>query len=301
MINSRNKIKGQIIELENLLSLASGDFFMSKSLSKKISKLKEELNDLKSESIEAKVSILFSGNAVIGSKGVKIDFLSKVLKPFQELVKTETSKIKYGIVGKRGKTKDINDAELYLTALPTGSFGVQLSQLNNSNIFSESDVSKAIENVMDLISLVTESDESFEDIVNSTPARSLNNLKNFLKEIESEKSILKFEKDNKSLEISKENIHMGYERINSAHTEENIIELKGTLRGILLDSGKFEFIDKNGHKTSGYINESLDEEKIVELNIEYLNKDCTIKIKKYITTFISGREKTFYELIDIIQ
>lgn len=151
MINLKNQIKSQIIELENLLSFTSNDPFMSKSLSKKIGVLKDRIASLSEEIKEAKVSLLFSGNAVLGSKGIKIDFLSKVLKPFQELVKTETTKIKYGIVGKRGKTKDINDAELYLTALPTGSFGVQLTQLNKNNIFSENEVDSAIENVMNLI------------------------------------------------------------------------------------------------------------------------------------------------------
>lgn len=299
MINLKNQIKSQILELENLLSLAGGDLFMSKSLSKKIQKLKEEFLNISEENIDAKVSLLFSGNAVFGSKGIKIDFLSKVLKPFQELIKTETAKIKYGIVGKRGKTKDIDDAELYLTALPTGSFGVQLTQLNTNNIFSEADVDSAISNVMKLVEAATTSDETFEEVISSTPARSLNNLKMFLKEIDNENSILKFEKENESLEISTENIHKGFERINSALTEEETIEIKGVLRGILLDSGRFEFVDENGHKTSGYIDENLDEEKIIELNLEYLNKNCFILVRKYKTIFISNKEKTIYELIDI--
>ncbi|WP_290821610.1 hypothetical protein [Flavobacterium sp.] len=299
MINSKNQIKSQIIELENLLSFVSNDPFMSKSLSKKIEVLKDKLTNLSEEVKEAKVSLLFSGNAVLGSKGIKIDFLSKVLKPFQELVKTETTKIKYGIVGKRGKTKDIDDAELYLTALPTGSFGVQLTQLNKNNIFSESEVDTAIKNVMELIDAATSSDELFEEIVAVTPPRSLNNLKLFLKEIDIENSILKIEKNNETMEISTENIHKGYERINSAITEENVIQIKGTLRGVLLDSARFEFVDENGHKISGLIGEEIDENKIIELSLEYLNKSCTINLKKLKTKFVSQNEKTFYHLIDI--
>lgn len=299
MINLRNNIKSQILELENLLSLASDDPFMSKSLSKKISKLKNELENIPEDKIDTNVSLLFSGEAVIGSKGIKIDFLSKVLKPFQELVKTETAKIKFGLVGKRGKAKEIDDAELYLTALPTGSFGVQLTQLNKNNIFSESEVDLAIDNVMKLIDSATKSDESFEEIIANTPTRSLNNLKAFLKEIDDENSILKFEREDKTLEISQENIHKGFERINSAVTEEDTIKIKGVLRGILLDSGKFEFVDENGHKTAGYIDENISEEKIIELSLEYLNKACTIEVRKFKTKFISNNEKTYFELIDI--
>ncbi|MBV6878632.1 hypothetical protein NG800_001965 [Epilithonimonas ginsengisoli] len=299
MINLKNQIKSQIIELENLLGFANNDPFMSKSLSMKIKILEDKLENLTEEVSEAIVSLLFSGNAVSGSRGIKIDFVSKVLKPFQELVKTETTKIKYGIVGKRGKTKDIDDAELYLTALPTGSFGVQLTQLNKNNIFSETEVDKAIENVINLVNAATNSDETFEEIVAVTPPRSLNNLKSFLKEIDNENSILKFEKDNETLEISTENIHKGYERINSAITDEEVIEIRGTLRGVLLDSGKFEFVDENGHKVSGLIGEDIDEDKIIELSLEYLNKSCTIHLKKIKTKFVSQNEKTFYHLIDI--
>lgn len=299
MINLRNNIKSQILELENLLNLASDDPFMSKSLSKKISKLKNEFENITEDKIDTNVSLLFSGDAVIGSKGIKIDFLSKVLKPFQELVKTETAKIKFGLVGKRGKAKEIDDAELYLTALPTGSFGVQLTQLKNNNIFSESDVDLAIDNIMQLIDSATKSDESFEEIITNTPTRSLNNLKTFLKEIDDENSILKFEREDKTLEISPENIHKGFERINSAVTEEDTIKINGVLRGILLDSGKFEFVDENGHKTAGYIDENISEEKIIELSLEYLNKGCTIEVRKFKTKFISNNEKTYFELIDI--
>ena len=82
------------------------------------------------------------------------------------------------------------------------------------------------------------------------------------------------------MEISTENIHKGYERINSAITEENVIQIKGTLRGVLLDSARFEFVDENGHKISGLIGEEIDENKIIELSLEYLNKSCTINLKK---------------------
>lgn len=299
MINLKSQIKSQILELQSLLSFADNDPFMSKSLSKKIDTLKQKIENLTEEIQVSKVSLLFSGDAVLGSQGIKIDFLSKILKPFQELVKVETAKIKYGVIGKRGKNKDVNDAELFLTALPIGSFGVELSQLNRNNIFSENEVDNAIKNVINLIDYTTKSDETFEEIVSSTPTRSLNNLKQFLKEIDNENSILKFEKGLESFEIAIENIHKGFERINSAITEEEILEVKGVLRGVLLDSSKFEFTDENGHKFSGLIGDEIDEDKIIELSIEYLNQNCTIHLKKLKTKFISQNEKTYYHLIDI--
>ncbi|QES93100.1 hypothetical protein F0358_10480 [Empedobacter brevis] len=301
MINLKSKIKGQIIELEDLLNLASGDPFMSMSLSKKINTLKRELENLNNNEdvVEAKVSLLFSGNAVVGSKGIKIDFLSKILKPFQELIKTETSKLKFGSVTNRGKLKDIEEAELYLTALPTGSFGVQLTQLTKNNIFSELEIDQAIGNVITLIEATTKSDEDFENTIQKIPNRSLSNLKTFLKEISNENSMLQFQKLTDSLTISSEQVRKGFERINSTITTDENITIKGIFRGVLLDSGKFEFTDENENKISGYFDESINEDKITELNFEYFNKHCVLELKKIKRNFLSGKARTYYTLIDI--
>ena len=59
-----------------------------------------------------------------------------------------------------------------------------------------------------------------------------------------------------------------------------VVLAMGTLRGVLLDSARFEFVDENGHKISGLIGEEIDENKIIELSLEYLNKSCTINLKK---------------------
>ncbi|MDH1602311.1 MULTISPECIES: hypothetical protein [unclassified Empedobacter] len=301
MINLKSKLKGQIIELEDLLKLTSGDPFMSMSLSKKIDLLKKELDELNNNEdvIEAKVSLLFSGNAVVGSKGIKIDFLSKILKPFQELIKTETSKIKFGTVKNRGKIKDIKEAELYLTALPTGSFGVQLTQLTQNNIFTELEINQAIENVITLIEVTTKSDEDFENTIQKIPNRSLGNLKTFLKEISNENSMLQFQKLADSITISSDQIHNGFERINSTITTDENLIIKGTFRGVLLDSGKFEFTDENENKISGYFDETINEDKITELNFDYFNKRCELELKKIKRIFPSGKVKIYYTLIDI--
>jgi hypothetical protein len=299
MINRVNQIKAQILDTERLLNLAGDHPIMSISLKNKLNSLREELSKIPDNYAEAKIILLFSGKAVIGSKGIKAKFLSNTLKPFQELVKTQTALVRFGNVGKRGKTKHSVNSELYLTALPTGSFGVELSQIETSDMFAEQDVAEAIGNVVELINSATISNDAFEEIIAKTPARNLNNLKAFLKEIDEEHSILKIETGSTSIEISEEKIHQGFERVNAATNEDSEFFINGVLRGILLDSGKFEITDEKGYKISGFISPDISEETVVDYNLNFLNKHCSIHLRKSQTHFISGKERVAYELMEI--
>lgn len=101
--------------------------------------------------------------------------------------------LRFGSVGKRGPAKNAGDTELYLTALPTGSFGVELSQLETTDLFSSVDVSESIKQVITLIANTASTDEMFEAAIKNIPKRNLGNLKKFLYEIANENSILKVE------------------------------------------------------------------------------------------------------------
>ncbi|MFZ0597172.1 MAG: hypothetical protein WAM46_09340, partial [Flavobacterium sp.] len=134
------QIKAQILDTERILALVSGHPIMSKSIIEKLKFLKERLARLPKDSIEPKIRFLFSGGAVKGSIGIKSNFVSKTIKPIQELIKTQTALVRFGDVGKRGKTKKSANSEMYLTALPIGSFGIELSQLESYDLFDENDV-----------------------------------------------------------------------------------------------------------------------------------------------------------------
>lgn len=287
----------QLNETKRLLSFVEDEILMSISLKQRIKELESELNFYPEELTEPKVRLLFSGTAVKGSIGIKTSFISKAMLPFQELVKTQTALIRHGNIGKRGKSKGTNYSELYLTGLPRGSFGVELSQMESTDLFSEEDVSQAIANVINIVEATTKDDESFDEIIDSIPARNLNSLKLFLKNIDEEDSILKIESGSRELEISKEQIHQGYERVNHHEIEDREVFLIGTLRGVLLEGGIFEFIDEStGYTYKGHVGPDLPEEKIENM----LNKHCKVHLKESRTHFISGKSKTLFELLDVM-
>ena len=293
------RIKAQILDTERMLELVGDHPLMSESLKDKINNLKEKLSAFSTDLIEPKIRLLFSGDAVKGSLGIKSKFVSKTIKPIQELIKTQTALVRFGAVGQRGKAKNSANSELYLTSLPTGSFGVELSQLEHNDLFDEQDVSKAIKQVVDLIGASTESDESFEKAVENTPKRNLTNLKSFLKTVSDANSILKVETGSFGVNISEKEIKEGYERVNATDNQEDEIFVNGILRGFLLDSGKFEILTEQGEPITGIIYPEIPEEQLIEYDKKYLNKKCRIHLLTHKTTFITGREKISYELVEI--
>lgn len=294
------QLKAQIIDTERLLEMVIDHPIMSEGLKEKLIELKSELEKLPKESFEPSVSLLFSGKAVVGSQGIKSSFVSKTINPFQAMVKTQTALQRFGRVGKRGQTKKGANTELYLTALPIGSFGIELSQLETNDLLDSLDVSNAIKQVMTLIYNTSIDDKTFETTIANTPKRNLANLKRFLHEISAENSVLKMESGELGIELSREKVLEAYNRVAAATDNEDEIFIDGVFRGLLLDSGKFEVQDSEGNKISGFISEELSEEQLVEYDQYYLNQSCKIHLRIHKTRFVTGNEKIDYELLEII-
>jgi len=299
LFNEIQRLKAQIADTKRMINLVGNHPLMNESLSKKLHYLKDELEKIPKDLIEPKITLLFSGTAVKGSLGIKSKFVSKTIKPFQELIKTQTALVRFGTLGKRGQAKKSANSDLYLTALPTGSFGYELSQLESNDLFDEQDVANGIQDVMKLIDSVATSDEKFEEAIENVPQRNLNNLREFLKEISDENSILKMESGNFGIYISEEKIHQAFDRVDSTKNNETEVYIKGTLRGILLDSAKFEMVDENGKSINGFINSEIPEDKLIQYDKDFLNNECLFYLFEHKRTFKTGKEKTTFELINI--
>jgi hypothetical protein len=295
----KEMLKSQLADTLHMLSVVKEHPFMSIGFKKKADLLKMEIETLPDEVNESKVKLLFSGNAVAGSIGIKSDFISKTMRPFQELIKAQTTIVRFGNIARRGKSKGAMKTELYLTALPTGSFGVELSHLDNNDIFSELDVSHAIKDIMNLIESCSKSDKEFEEVIDKTPKRSLANLNKFLKEISIQNSILKIESGDANIEISENEIQNAFLRVNTTKIDETDEYIIGTLRGIMLESGKFEITKEDGGALHGYVGKHLSDDDLLKYAQDYLNNRCKIHLIYHKTIFKTGKEKTSYELLEI--
>lgn len=249
-------LQWQLTETQNLLQLSKDSELMSMSLSYRIEDIKEQLKELdKVETKEAKISFLFAGNAVLGSKGIKSSFANKTMASALGLIQIQSIYNSYGeeAIGRRGKLSKNNMGEMYLTGLPRGSFGFELSLMNNQNLFAEDEVSQSIIEVMDIIQAAATNPKKYEEIIETHPSRMLGHLKDLFKELSSEQSILKMESGSKYVELSITDNQIAYDRVNSTISEEQETKVFGIFKGAFVDSGKFEFQDEDGNIKHGKV------------------------------------------------
>jgi regulator of replication initiation timing len=299
LFKDKQSLTTQIVDTEKMLELASNHPLMNKSLKERLESLKVNLSKLPDVIFEPAIKLLFSGNAVRGSAGIKSSFVGKMITPFQEMIKTQSALVRFGSVAKRGQAKKSPYTELFITSLPIGSFGIELTKLDSQDLFAENDVATAMKQVVGLIKNAAESDELFEAAILKTPKRNLTNLKKFLKEVTDENSFLKLETSELSVEISEEGVRQAYERVAETVDDEQELFISGILRGILLDSEKFEIQDAEGRRISGFISQELTEEELIEFDQKFLNNNCKIHLILHKTQFKTGNENLDYELLGI--
>jgi hypothetical protein len=222
-----------------------------------------------------------------------------MVSAFQELISVQTSIERFGEVGRRGKAKNQANSELFLTALPTGSFGVELTQLESNDLFNSQDVVNAISSTMKLVKACTTSDEEFAESISNLPPRSMNNLKQFFKAISDEESIIKIESNNDFINIPTDKVLEGFRRVDAAEEKNEIITFKGQLRGVLLDSKRFEASDDEGNKYSGRVDSNISEEDMIGYDHNFLNEPCEITLEEQIISFGTGKVQKNYTLLKI--
>lgn len=295
-------LQWQLTETQSLLEQSKDSELMSLSLSYRIEDIKEQLKALEnSDQKEAKIRFLFAGNAVLGSMGIKSSFANKTMASALGLIQIQSIYNSHGeeYIGKRGKLCKNNMGEIYLTGLPRGSFGFELSLMNEQDDWYAKDkVAQSMTEVIDIIQAAATNQEKYEEIIETHPSRMLVYLKDFFKELSAEQSILKMESGSNYVELSVSDNQNAYNRVSSTISDEIETKVFGIFKGAFVSSGKFEFQDEDGNIKHGKVCEDIDEEQITIYNRNFTNKKCVMIITEITVTFAS-REKTTYELMDI--
>ncbi len=295
----RENIKVQILDAERLAEGMAGHPLMSFSLEKKLESLKKQLAELPISAKEPSVTLVFSGQPVHGSMGIDATFISKAILPFQKMVHADLAQRGYGKVGARGQLKNAYDAKLFLTALPRGSFGVELSKIEDSNLFNEGQVSDSLSYVSNLIASSAKSDEDFAASLDNVPHRTLTGLRQFLKIVSDDKAGLTVESGGIRASLEPHDVEVAYERVAETTTTQKEIQLKGILKGILLESWRFDFITDDGKPISGALGSGLTEDAASNILLTYFNKNCTGVFESTTVFLKSGRVKETFILNSI--
>ncbi len=292
----REFLKTQLLETEHLVELAGDHPLMSVALNQRQKELQQQLEALPPGQKEARTVLFFHGNPVHGSMGIDSSFASRVLEPFQNMVKADYADRWHGSVGSRGRRTGEAQSRLLLTGLPRGSFGLELTKAPNDELFEEDQLADTLAHLTKLVESSARSDEDFASELDETAPRVIQNLREFLEVVAKGKAGLRLESGDYQCAMTPNEASDAFERVNGTVTKEEEVAMQGVFRGALLDSWRFDFFPEQGSKISGKVDDSLSPEEVEAMMVSYFNKSCQATMVKTTVLFKNGRVRTTWTL-----
>lgn len=292
----RDFLKVQLLDTQHLREIAGQHPLMSVALVERERELREKIAALPLGNKEARTVLFFSGDPVQGSVGIDASFAGRVLEPFQSMVMADYADRWHGVVGSRGRRSGEADSRLLLTALPRGSFGLELTRADNDELFEEGQLADTLAHVTKLVESSARSDEDFAAELDETAPRVIQNLRQFLEVVAKGKAGLRLESGDYRCSMNAVEANEAFNRVAGTITNDELVNIPGVFKGVLLESWKFDFVTEENHRIGGKIDENLTEEQVIALNLEFFNKRCAASLLKTTVLFKNGRVRTTYIL-----
>jgi hypothetical protein len=292
----REFLRVQLLDTQRLRREAGDHPLMSVALAERERELLDKIAALPLGNKEARTVLFFSGEPVQGSVGIDASFAGRVLEPFQSMVMADYADRWHGVVGSRGRRSGEADSRLLLTALPRGSFGLELTRADNDELFEEEQLADTLAHVTKLVESSVRSDEDFAAELDETAPRVIQNLRQFLEVVAKGKAGMRLESGDYRCSMNPIQANEAFNRVAATITNDQMIDVPGVFKGLLLESWKFDFVTDENHRIGGKIDQNLSEDQVVALNLEFFNKRCLVSLLQTTVLFKNGRVRTTYVL-----
>ena len=287
-------------EPELPLTEEPADLLERSALEHAIRKIDARLKELADKpKINPQAEMFFVDGAVTNAHGLEITFASDMLKSYQNMV-TNHYAAKHYSLRRTGRRHGEAESHLFLTALPRGSFGMQLSQPHISDWVLAGNVSKAMEDLSGLVEAAAESDAAFDGLLGSFNSRVLKPLTSFMATLNAGGGSFRLVTGMKQVKMNREKIQEAYLRVSAASSLDREITIPGTFGGITGYSCEFDFQPHVGEVIKGPLAEEITEEDIERMNHDFTFKPCYAKLKETTVTTRSGKKKPTFELICLL-
>lgn len=295
-LRNKEMIQADIVGLEALSASAPDDPLATPLAQSRISELRDELGRFeKNPPLAPETELFFGQGPVIGSKGIEAKFAGQVLNCFQDMVTNHFAAKFHGVLRRAGRRKGESDSKLFLTALPRGSFGLQLSQPHIQDFVTANQLAVAMEDVTGLIGAAGTDDKSFEDVLSSVHGRVLIPLRGFLETLTNAGADCRIISGMKQTVLKKEQVSQAFQRVAAAKADEDILEHDGVFFGALIKTGRFDFEPNGLDIITGWLADDVSEEQAIEMD-HLVGKPTRAKMR--VTTIITktGTRRPTYEL-----
>jgi len=294
-------LQAKRVGLQGLLAETTDDPLEKPALEHAIRKIDARLKELADKpKMNPEAEMFFVDGQVTNHHGLEITFASDMLKSYQNMVTNHYAAKNYGLLRKTGRRHGEAEAHLFLTALPRGSFGMQLSQPQISDWVAAGSVSKTMEELSGLVDAAAESDAAFEGSLTSFNPRVLKPLTEFMKTLNAGGGSFRLVTGMKQVKLNHEKIQEAYMRVSSASSAEREITIPGTFGGITGYTWEFDFQPNVGEVIHGPIAEEVTEEEAERMNHDFMFKAAFATLKETTVTTRSGKKKPSFELIRLV-
>jgi hypothetical protein len=298
-LRKKENLQADLAGLEGLLAITPDDPLATPLMQSRAGELRDEIAKTNGADVQIpETEIFFGQGPVIGAKGIEAKFAGQVLNRFQDIVSNHFAAKFLGVLRRAGRRRGETDSKLYLTALPTGSFGLQLTQPHMEDFVAAGQLAETMEEITGLVAAAGKDDETFDQMIESVHGRVLVPLQDFLDTLNKAGADCKMFSGMKRAELKKEQVTQAYERVASAKTKQEDITLEGTFCGTLLRSGRFEFEPQGQPVLSGWLAEDITVEQAIEMD-NLVGKMARAALRSTTISTKSGTRRPTYELISL--
>lgn len=292
-------LQGQLEAVEQMLSSTS-NILMRTSLENRVALLEQQIETAASSSIDvARFDVWFSGRGVYGSQGISAVFMRDTMQALMGMIQS-SARDKVRRLREEHRKASMPRGQFYVTALTHGSFGYELAYKDEQgSLFDDPAIVDSIRGTMSVIETATKGHLEMEQLIHEQPIRMVSNLKDLFTTLKKQGSTLRMEAGSRALMLDSTHVSQGYDNISLSDIIEKDEQVVAVFKGALIESGKFEYTDAEGHLVRGHMSEDLSGEQIAALNRRYSGEECCLQIVRRIVSYSSGRKKENVELTGI--
>lgn len=214
-MNSVNRLLTNRTELDDPVG-----YFQFKNRQQEIQKQIAELKN--SPELKGSVALFFSGNPVVGSKGIRADFAGRALEIFQEVVSKQFASEEIGDIHQKGPVPLRTSSDLLITDIARGSVGFVLEEAGQNDTFVQTQLSVVLQHVGDSISITTAPDaQAFDDLLETLDQRQLKALRSFFEHLDAANATMRLVEGDREVTLSSDGIRLARERTSAATIEEH--------------------------------------------------------------------------------
>lgn len=275
-------------------------------LSNRLAELKTQLEAVQAQTDKlASVALFFGGAPVFGSKGISAEFAGRAIDAFQDLVSKSFAATETGTLGERGPIPLRGNAQLMLTDIARGSFGLVLEETDANESLAETALHGIVDEVTQaILDFSAPDDNIFEAALAKVDSRSLISFRDFFKLLDEQSATVRLVEGDKDSELDSTAVHRARLRTDFTAVEDKVSDtIVGRLTFLPMHR-RFELkVAGNEEPLYGTISPEFSRDKLEELekSPNVLGKVWRTKVRIRETHRPNQPPKLTYTLMGLVE